>query len=151
MSAAITPVTCTVTFELLSPMETSVPVRVRLSYDPADPFAVHAAFHTGADEPVRWVFAREVLAAGFTGPAGSGDVQVRPLTGDPALPGARVRHIALELSSPTGRARFLVDAAELGEFLLATYAAVPQGREADLLDLDVELGLVLLIDGEGQR
>jgi hypothetical protein len=40
--------------------------------------AIRMAFHVGTDEPVVWIFARELLAAGLASPAGDGDVRVWP-------------------------------------------------------------------------
>lgn len=149
MSARTSPVTWRGEFGLQPDGDAPVvPVRVRLTYDPSDPFAVHAAFRTGPDTEIGWVFARELLAAGLTGPAGIGDVRVRPVPADADAAGRRARHLVLELSSPSGRARFRADADVVGEFLLATYAAVPPGCEADLLGLDVELGALLIEEGE---
>ncbi|MER7196695.1 hypothetical protein CG723_40985 [Streptomyces sp. CB01635] len=48
----------------------------RLTYRLRDPYAVEAAFHTDDDEPVVWVFARDLLIEGLSGSAGEGDVVV---------------------------------------------------------------------------
>jgi hypothetical protein len=149
MSAPVRPLGREVTFELLPPPEESgalampVPVRVWLRYDPADPFAVHATFHTGGQEPVRWVFSRELLAAGLAGPAGIGDVRVHPLPEFGPVDGERGQRIVLELSTPSGHAVFATDADAVGEFLRATYRLVPEGTELGHLELDAELAALL--------
>ncbi len=68
-----------------------------LRYDTADPYAVHATFHTGAEETVEWVFARDLLAEACTGP-GTGDVRVWPSRSH----GQGV--VCIALSSPEGEA-----------------------------------------------
>ena len=47
-------------------------------YSGSDPYAVRMAFHVGTDEPVEWIFARDLLAAGIESRQGEGDVQVWP-------------------------------------------------------------------------
>ena len=47
-------------------------------YSGKDPYAVRMAFHVGTDEPVEWIFARDLLAAGIESRQGEGDVQVWP-------------------------------------------------------------------------
>jgi hypothetical protein len=147
---------CEVTFELLPPVESGappVPVQVALCYSAADPFAVHAVFATGTEE-IEWVFARELLAAGFTGPAGDGDVHIHPIPATSAHAGRpggeRTGRLVLELSSPSGLAVFATDAAAVGEFLLATYQLVPEGAELDSKHVDVDAELAALL-ATGQR
>jgi hypothetical protein len=48
---------------VLSP-ERRVPVSARFVYRAADPFAVHVAFHTDAQAPIHWTFARDLLFEG---------------------------------------------------------------------------------------
>src|ERR1700728_1028752 len=100
---------------LVVPQQTIVPLVASLSYSADDPYAVRMAFHVGTDEPVEWIFARELLATGLTCPAGGGDVQVWP-----ASPG---RHAVLNiaLSSPFGQARFEARASATSGFLHLTY------------------------------
>jgi len=47
-------------------------------YSGSDPYAVRMAFHVGTDEPVEWIFARDLLAAGIESRHGEGDVLVWP-------------------------------------------------------------------------
>jgi len=125
---------------LLVPGTPSLPVRAELRYDVADPYAVQIGFHTGstgASDVVEWTFARQLLGDGVRTRSGEGDVQVWPSSteGEPA--------ICLSLSSPSGRALFEVPLAGLVEFLTQSYAAVPTGSEADHVDMDAELALLL--------
>ena len=50
-------------------------------YSGSDPYAVRMAFHVGTDEPVEWIFARDLLAAGIESRQGEGDVHVWPSPG----------------------------------------------------------------------
>jgi hypothetical protein len=104
-----------------------------MCYSADDPFAIRMAFHVGADEPVEWIFARELLAAGLHGPAGEGDVQVWP-TDDEGL-----EVLNLALSSPFGEAHFEAPRGATAEFLHRTYEMIARGREGEFLDLDTEL------------
>jgi sporulation and cell division protein SsgA len=49
---------------LVVPEHGPVPLVASLSYRGDDPYAVRMAFHVGLDEPVEWIFARDLLAAG---------------------------------------------------------------------------------------
>src|SRR6516164_10654949 len=63
---------------LVVPQQTIVPLVASLYYSGSDPYAVRMAFHVGTDEPVEWIFARDLLAAGIESRQGDGDVQVWP-------------------------------------------------------------------------
>jgi hypothetical protein len=95
------------------------------------------AFHVGMDDPVEWIFARDLLAEGLSHPAGEGDVRLWPSTG----PGRHVLNIAL--SSPFGQAQFEAPLAALTGFLLRTFEVVPTGREGDFIDIANELNDLL--------
>jgi hypothetical protein len=118
---------------LVVPQHTTVPLVASLFYSGEDPYAVRMAFHVGTDEPVEWIFARDLLSAGVTGPSGEGDVKVWPSSGD----GAATLNIVL--SSPFGQAHFEASAAAMAEFLRRTYEAIPVGREGDFFDIEGEL------------
>src|ERR1700688_56493 len=62
------------------PQQTIVPLVASMYYSASDPYAVRMAFHVGTDEPVEWIFARDLLAAGIESRHGEGDVQVWPST-----------------------------------------------------------------------
>ena len=70
-------------FELISPDSPAVPVKVELTYDSRDPFAVQASFRTGQGTAVDWVFARDLLADGLMASSGTGDVRVQPTADRP--------------------------------------------------------------------
>jgi hypothetical protein len=137
---------------LVVPQQTIVPLVASMYYSGSDPYAVRMAFHVGTDEPVEWIFARDLLAAGIDSRQGEGDVQVWPSTascadGDdrhalwPAEEGAKVLNI--ELSSPFGQAHFEAPARAMSAFLRRTYQVVPPGRESSYIDIDAELNDLL--------
>ncbi|MEV5831897.1 MULTISPECIES: SsgA family sporulation/cell division regulator [Actinomadura] len=116
---------------LVVPDRTTVPLLAGLEYAADDPYAIRMAFFVGDDEPVEWIFARELLTVGIVRKVGDGDVEVWPGDDDSTL------HIAL--SSPFGNALFEVPLSPLADFLHRTYQAVPAGEESDFIDIDAEL------------
>jgi hypothetical protein len=122
---------------LVVPEHGTVPLVASLYYSAEDPYAIRMAFHVGMDEPVEWIFARNLLAVGLESPAGEGDVQVWPSDDR----GDEVLNIAL--SSPFGEAHFEAPRSATAEFLNRTYDIISAGREADFIDLDSELDELL--------
>jgi hypothetical protein len=114
--------------------DTPIPLTVQLEYRTDDPYAVHALFEVPAGEPVRWVFARDLLDEGLVHPVGDGDVHVGPTT-DPV--GRNV--VQIELSSPEGTAVLEASADDVLGFLERCYSLVPPGDEPTHLDLDTAL------------
>ena len=53
---------------LVVPEHDGVPLTASLHYRAEDPYAIRMAFHVGMDEPVEWIFARDLLAGGMTEP-----------------------------------------------------------------------------------
>src|ERR1700728_2731489 len=92
---------------LVVPQHTTVPLVASLFFSGEDPYAVRMAFHVGTDEPVEWIFARDLLSAGMTGPSGEGDVKVWPSSRDAAAT------LNIVLSSPFGQAHFEAPAAAM--------------------------------------
>lgn len=141
------PVTVSTDLQLQLVMPGAAPLAVRagLSYQAADPYAVHVAFHTGSGahaDVVDWTFARQLLTDGVAAPVGQGDVRAWPSTG------AGQPVVYLSLSSPSGKALFEVPARELVDFLAMTYEAVPTGGESAHVDVDSELALLLWAEPE---
>jgi hypothetical protein len=121
------------------------------------------AFHVGTDEPVEWIFARDLLAAGIRSRQGEGDVRVWPSprscaegdgldvigsaegdsdhVGNAASDGGTVLNI--ELSSPFGRAHFEAPTGAMAAFLERTYQLVPADQETDFIDIETELAGLL--------
>jgi hypothetical protein len=126
-------------FRLVVPQQTIVPLVASLYYSSDDPYAIRIAFHVGLDEPVEWIFSRDLLTAGSTAREGQGDVTVWPSEGASGV--GQVLNI--ELSSPFGQAHFEAAADEVADFLARTYQAVPAGAEASHVDVDAELTALL--------
>jgi Streptomyces sporulation and cell division protein, SsgA len=124
---------------LVVPQHATVPLVASLFYSGDDPYAVRMAFHVGTDEPVEWIFARDLLAAGMAEPAGEGDVRAWPSSGEDE--GETVLNIVL--SSPFGQAHFEAPMTAMAEFLHRTYDAIPAGHEGDFIDIGGELDSLL--------
>jgi hypothetical protein len=126
-------------FVLIVPGQARVPLAASLVYTSDDPYAVSMAFHVGTDEAVEWIFARDLLTAGLTEPAGAGDVRAWPSpssdSGEPVL--------NIFLLSPFGQAHFEAPMTAMAEFLRRTYDAIPAGREGDFFDIGAELDSLL--------
>jgi hypothetical protein len=137
---------------LVVPQQTIVPLVASMFYSGSDPYAVRMAFHVGTDEPVEWIFARDLLAAGIESRQGEGDVHVWPSPGSCAnrgdldrtgssQPGEKILNI--ELSSPFGQAHFEAPAQAMAAFLRRTYQIVPAGQESGHIDIEAELNDLL--------
>jgi len=112
-----------------------VAIPSRLAYRPVcDPFAVFLTFQPNWQEPVEWIFARVLLAAGMDGPAGIGDVRIWP---------GRHGSLAVALSSSDGNALCMLRRPLVATFLRQSYAVVARGSEHLQLDLDDELAALL--------
>src|SRR5215472_6153904 len=98
MSTSSTTVTAELGIRLVVPQQAVVPLLASLHYSTADPYAIRVSFHVGLDEPVVWIFARELLTEGMTERTGAGDVRV--------WPSATTGVLEIELSSPFGQAHF---------------------------------------------
>ena len=131
---------------LVAAEQTIVPLVASLYYRGSDPYAIRIAFHVGADEPVEWIFARELLADGMTTPVGDGDVQIWP-SSPTADPGGEIRGpltvLNVKLSSPFGEAHFEAPAEAIIKFLDRTYSIVRMGQESDVIDIGGELNDLL--------
>ncbi|WP_067825994.1 SsgA family sporulation/cell division regulator [Actinomadura kijaniata] len=117
---------------LVVPDRTTVPLLAGLEYAADDPYAIRMAFYVGDDEPVEWIFARELLTVGIVRRVGDGDVEVWPAEDDDDI-------LNIALSSPFGDALFEAPLSPLAEFLHRTYQAVPAGQETEFIDIDAEL------------
>ena len=137
---------------LVVPQQTIVPLVASLHYSGRDPYAVRMAFHVGTDEPVEWIFARDLLAAGIKSPQGEGDVKVWPSAQSCAededldvigTTDADYAVLNIELSSPFGEAHFEAPAQAMSAFLRRTYNIVPVGQESNYIDMEAELNDLL--------
>jgi Streptomyces sporulation and cell division protein, SsgA len=132
-----TTISAELSLRLVVPDRTTVPLLATVEYTANDPYALRVAFHVGNDEPVEWIFARELLTVGIVRKVGDGDVQVWP-----ADSGSH-RTINIGLSSPFGDALFEAQLAPLANFLHRTYEIVPAGRETEFVDIEAELDNLL--------
>jgi len=129
-------------FRLIVPQQTIVPLVASLYYSCEDPYAIRIAFHVGLDEPVEWIFARDLLANGLEHRDGLGDVRVWPGPGTAGGSTAdQVLHI--ELSSPFGEAHFEAAIGDVSDFIRRTYQIVPDGAEGGFVDVEAELANLL--------
>lgn len=115
-------------------LRVSVPARLR--YHRADPYAVHLDCHTDLEEPITWLFARELLADGLEGWAGVGDVTIRRSSADPEL-------LAIALSTPGQTAVLHTPADPVRDFLQLCLGVVPFGAEHHYLDTETLLRRLL--------
>lgn len=106
-----------------------VEIRVSLAWDTADPHAVTITMHVTRSTP--WLFAIDLLHAGLRGPAGIGDIHIRP---------AECGRVEIILSSPDGRAALQVSAFDVRTFLAGTWC-VEQPPIPDFVD-DIDFGEV---------
>jgi hypothetical protein len=137
---------------LVVPQQTIVPLVASMYYSGSDPYAVRMAFHVGTDEPVEWIFARDLLVAGLKSRQGEGDVQVWPSApsreddaeaDEIGLAQAEGKVLNIELSSPFGQAHFEAPAQAMSAFLQRTYQIVPAGKESAFIDIETELNDLL--------
>ncbi|MDF3301342.1 SsgA family sporulation/cell division regulator [Streptomyces tropicalis] len=108
---------------LITADDGELPVPATLRYSRTDPLAVRLAFPPEVclgGAAVVWTLARALLEQGLRGPAGAGDVRIRPGGPDRTV---------VELHSSAGLALLRFDTAELNSFLLRTYGVVPDGEE----------------------
>jgi hypothetical protein len=146
MSSNCSEISAELSLGLVGPEHAIVPLMAELSYSCADPYAVQIAFEVGTDEPVKWILARDLLAAALHGSAGLGDVRAWPSAAscdpDAATAGgsaAEQQILNIAMSSPYGQAQFEVSAKAIEEFLQWTYRLVETGQESSYLNFDAEL------------
>ena len=142
-SSSSTTVSAELGLRLVVPQQTIVPLVASLYYSGNDPYAIRMAFHVGTDEPVEWIFARDLLAAGIESRQGEGDVQVWQSEPADAEEGSDDVVLNIELSSPFGQAHFEAPAEAMSAFLRKTYQVVPAGKESGFVDIEAELNDLL--------
>lgn len=116
----------------------SAAVRVGLEYVVADPWAVSLVFAT-AIGPLRWDFARELLADGLHDHVGEGDVHLWP-----CLDADCRAVVMIELEGADGGlVELQAPSRQVAAFVAASHAAVPAGAEHRHVDLDALVGDLL--------
>jgi len=145
MNSSSSTVSAELGLRLIVPQQTIVPLVASLFFSGDDPYAIRIAFHVGLDEPVEWIFARDLLAQGIKDRAGLGDVQVWPSTATPDPQGGDTDKdvLNIELSSPFGQAHFEAPVKEISDFLQRTYRIVSAGKESEFVDVEAELNDLL--------
>jgi hypothetical protein len=108
-------------------------LEAELRYDPSDPLAVSLAIGTQCDEPVIWVFARDLLASGIAGTIGEGDITIEPADGS---------DVRITLATDC-LATMLAPRNRVVEFLIESFSRVPSGAEFDGVDIDSEIAALL--------
>src|SRR5260370_26328623 len=98
MNSSSSTVSAELGFRLVVPQQTIVPLVASLYYSSEDPYAIRIAFHVGLDEPVEWIFARDLLAAGAEAPEGLGDATLCPSAATHGGPPAQL--LTVDLSHP---------------------------------------------------
>lgn len=96
------------------------------AYDAGDPLAVTVTFTVGGEWSVRWVIAREQLAAGLTTRSGKGDVALWPVYDEDG----EVSTLGMRLGSGNV-ALFEIPAEPVVQWLAQTYTLVARGAEFD--------------------
>lgn len=130
-------VTAEIDLQLVVDGHGGVPLTADVSYRVSDPYAIEMALDTGQGAPVRWLFARDLLADGLHGHTGDGDVRIWPSTGsDPDL-------LNICLSSPDGQAHLQAPLAVVTSFLYRTFDAVGRGHEHGYINIQDELDNLL--------
>ncbi|MFI9804594.1 SsgA family sporulation/cell division regulator [Streptomyces sp. NPDC052301] len=137
MKKSSKPVERRIDVQLVVSYACSLPLCVRLRYEPTDPYVVRAVFFADGDEPVEWVLGRDLLTDGLEGSAGYADVRIWSATGR----GDQSIHIAL--GSCAGTALLEVPVQDITCFLQDTEALVPRGTESGHIDWDAELAHLL--------
>ncbi|MEW2515472.1 SsgA family sporulation/cell division regulator [Streptomyces sp. NPDC046870] len=102
-----------------------------ISYDTHDPLAVTVVLDADGERPVRWIFARDLLADGLSARVGEGDVALWPvcdLDGEASSFCLRV--------GGARKALFEIPAEPVRTWLAGTYTMVPRGAELDGVDWD---------------
>ena len=121
-------VSAEVGLRLVTTAPTIVPLTGSLFCSRQDPCAVRIAFHAGLEEPVEWIFARDLLSRGIQGRQGISDVQVRPSPGPAGGEPGSVLNI--ELISSYGQARFGTPARKSPTFCAGPARSSPTARKA---------------------
>jgi hypothetical protein len=112
-------------------------VQAEFRYDPDDPLAVSLVIGVECDEPVVWVFGRDLLADGVTRPTGEGDITI-----EPATDAEHREEVRITLATDC-LATMVAPRDRVIEFLVASFSAVPSGCEMDRIDIDAEIASLI--------
>jgi hypothetical protein len=146
MNSSSTTVSAELGLRLVAAEQAIVPLVASLHYSGSDPYAIRMAFHVGTEDPVEWIFARDLLADGLMTPEGDGDVLIwpsSPVIGPDGQTDGPLSVLNIKLSSPFGEAHFEAPAEAIANFLDRTFRIVQMGRESQVIDIDAELNSLL--------
>ena len=146
MNSSSTTVSAELGLRLVAAEQAVVPLVASLHYSGSDPYAIRMAFHVGTEDPVEWIFARDLLADGLMTPEGDGDVLIwpsSPVIGSDGQTDGPLSVLNIKLSSPFGEAHFEAPAEAIANFLDRTFRIVQMGRESQVIDIDAELSSLL--------
>lgn len=146
MNSSSTTVSAELGLRLVAAEQAVVPLVASLHYSGSDPYAIRMAFHVGTEDPVEWIFARDLLADGLMTPEGDGDVLIwpsSPVIGPDGQTDGPLSVLNIKLSSPFGEAHFEAPAEAIANFLDRTFRIVQMGRESQVIDIDAELSSLL--------
>ncbi|MFH8405537.1 SsgA family sporulation/cell division regulator [Streptomyces sp. NPDC018019] len=122
--------------ELIESDRSLTPLDAVLIYDSSDPFVIRLDIDQGECPATVWALGRDLLADGIGSArtAGSGDVKIRRCDS---------HQIHIRLTASRGEARLIASWDQAYRFVRQTYGLVPRGCEADHVDIDAELRLLL--------
>ena len=146
MNSSSTTVSAELGLRLVAAEQAIVPLVASLHYSGSDPYAIRMAFHVGTEDPVEWIFARDLLADGLMTPEGDGDVLIwpsSPVIGPDGQTDGPLSVLNIKLSSPFGEAHFEAPAQAIANFLDRTFRIVQMGKESQVIDIDAELNSLL--------
>jgi Streptomyces sporulation and cell division protein, SsgA len=146
MNSSSTTVSAELGLRLVAAEQAVVPLVASLHYSGCDPYAIRMAFHVGTEDPVEWIFARDLLADGLMTPEGDGDVLIwpsSPVIGPDGQTDGPLSVLNIKLSSPFGEAHFEAPAEAIANFLDRTFRIVQMGKESQVIDIDAELSSLL--------
>jgi hypothetical protein len=146
MNSSSTTVSAELGLRLVAAEQAVVPLVASLHYSGSDPYAIRMAFHVGTEDPVEWIFARDLLADGLMTPEGDGDVLIwpsSPVIGPDGQTDGPLSVLNIKLSSPFGEAHFEAPAQAIANFLDRTFRIVQMGKESQVIDIDAELSSLL--------
>ena len=146
MNSSSTTVSAELGLRLVAAEQAVVPLVASLHYSGSDPYAIRMAFHVGTEDPVEWIFARDLLADVLMTPEGDGDVLIwpsSPVIGPDGQTDGPLSVLNIKLSSPFGEAHFEAPAEAIANFLDRTFRIVQMGKESQVIDIDAELNSLL--------
>jgi hypothetical protein len=117
------PMTAELSARLLQGGNRSVAARIHLRYRSTDPYAVEMTIRVRDQQPITWMFGRELLDNGLRQHSGVGDVTITP------CPQAPTALLHVKLRDHIGSADLEIRAEPIAEFLRLTYLHVPTGTE----------------------